>query len=142
MLHRIQHGGMFIMEEYEVRMGGSIVGRVTMSDQGLYRRICCSCRLSGEVVCRLVAVCGDTRQSIGILVPQADGFGLDTRLPAKRLPAGTVSFELEPKHSDLPGGVFVPIRADEPFAYLSRLKDSFLCFQEGVQGIIVSQSGD
>ena len=39
-------------------------------------------------------------------------------------------FELFPRNTDF-SAAFVPIISEEPFAYISRLKDSFLVIQNG-----------
>jgi hypothetical protein len=60
---------------------------------------------------------------------------LRTKLPVKKLGQGTPSFRLEPKHAALPEN-WVPVRADEPFAYLTRLQDAFLRVRDGKTGVV------
>ena len=59
------------------------------------------------------------------MVPVDGGFGLNTSLPVKRLGEGELTFSLVPKH-DKPAGKFIPISPEEPFAYIERLKKSYL----------------
>lgn len=121
---------------YSVRFGSQPVGKVQVLRQGLYYRFICRCQLSGDVVCRLRVVCGGRKESLGVVVPMDGGFGLDTKLPVKRLGEGEMEFLLIPKH-DVPQGTFVPIYPDEPFAYIQRLKDAYLARQEGQLGAVL-----
>ena len=119
---------------YQVYFGEQAVGRVQVKREGLYYRFCCRCSLSGAVVCRLVLTCGEEQVHLGILVPMGESFGLDTRVPVKRLG------ETEPEFQVLPGrvvtsGRFVPIKPEEPFAYIARLKEAFLAYQNGQAGV-------
>ncbi len=123
-------------ENYPVRFGNQSVGKVTVRKQGLYYQIRCRCQISGDVVCRLVASCGDKQEKLGVLAPIQDGFGLDTNLPVKRLGTGTPIFSLLPKH-DIGNAMFVPIYPEEPFAYIARLKDGFLTRKNGQLGMMI-----
>ena len=92
--------------------------------------------LSGDVMYRLCVSLNDRREYLGILVPVDGGFGLDTSVPIKKLGQGTPSFSLVPKTAALEG-TFVPIVPEEPFAYLSRLKNAFLAKKEGQVGAVL-----
>lgn len=74
--------------------------------------------------------------TLGILAPEGEGFGLDTRLPVKRIGEGAMEFTIVPK-CDLPEGQFVPVYPEEPFAYLNRLKDCYLACREGQVGVVI-----
>lgn len=121
---------------YAVTFGKQTVGKVQVLRQGLYYRFLCRCQLSGEVMCRLWVTCGDKRENLGLVVPVDGGFGLDTRIPAKRLGEGALAFTLIPKH-DAPEGKFVPISPEEPFAYIERLKDAYLVKKGEQIGIVI-----
>lgn len=121
---------------YGVYFGSEPVGKVQVLRQGLYYSFHCRCRLTGSVMCRLEAACGDKRESLGVLVPMDGGFGLNTRLPVKRLGEGEFRFRILPRH-DKPAEQFVPIYPEEPFAYIERLKDGFLARRDGQVGAIL-----
>ncbi len=121
---------------YPVSMGNKPVGKVLLRKQGLYYSIRCRCQLSGGVVCRLAVRCDGRQEKLGILVPMEEGFGLDTKLPAKRLGQGSLEFLLLPRHETV-NGTFVPIYPEEPFAYISRLKDGFLARKDGQLGMLI-----
>ena len=125
--------------DYGVYFGDKSVGKAQVTEQGLYYHVVCRCSLSGEVMYRLEVSCGEKRENLGVLVPGENGFGLDTRFPISRVGRGVLSFCLLPRHDPLQGSQFVPITPEEPFAYLSRLKDAFLEIQEGKKGASIPQ---
>lgn len=128
----------------EVFLGQLPAGKVQVLRQGLYYQFHCRCRLSGEDMCRLFVRCGSRKENLGIVVPMDGGFGLDTRIPVKRLGEGEMEFNLVPKHSDQTdhsGERFVPIYPEEPFSYLSRLKDAYLTHQGEQLGAMIQTKG-
>lgn len=84
-------------ETYAIVFEGAPVGTAKRQRQGLYCRFCCRCRLPDEGLYRIHAICGEIREDLGICVPMDGGFGMDKRIPAKRLGEGELSFELVPK---------------------------------------------
>ena len=129
------------MGEYELCLGKDPVGKVQVLRQGLYYRFVCHCKLSGEVVYRLIVRCGETTENLGIPVRSGNGFALDKKVPVIHLGEGEMSFLLLPK-SDRLNGTFVPIHPDEPFAYITRLQDAFFVSQGGQAGIVIKEKGD
>lgn len=123
---------------YGVNFGTQPAGKVQVQREGLYYRFTCRCQLSGEVVCRLSVQCGGKRENLGVVIPMDGGFGLDTKVPIKRLGTGTPEFSLTPKH-ELGGGTFVPIYPEEPFAYIARLKEGFLARQGEQMGVMLPE---
>ena len=93
----LRQGVIFMDETYDIVFEGVPVGTAQMQRQGLYCRFCCRCRLPDEGLYRIHAICGRTREDLGICVPMDGGFGMDKRIPAKRLGEGEMSFELVPK---------------------------------------------
>lgn len=79
-------------ENYAVMYRGEQVGKLQMQKQGLYCRIQCRCQLPGDDIYRLKMLTGDDSTHIGVLVPEGDGFLLDKKIPAKRIPSGELSF--------------------------------------------------
>ena len=121
---------------FAVYFGGQAVGKVRVSKQGLYYHFSCRCRIGTEIVCRLVVSCGEKRENLGIVVPTDGGFGLETKLPVKRLGEGRMEFLLIPKH-DVSVGQAVRVYPEEPFAYISRLKGAYLVKQKGQPYIVM-----
>ena len=124
--------------KYSVTVDGSHAGKVVIQKKGLYYHFSCRCCLPGDMLYRLVVSSGGIQENLGILVPKECGFGLDTQLPVKRIGKGQPTFFLVPKQQSL-SGIFIPIKPEEPFAYISRLKRSFLVLQNGESGIIMDK---
>ena len=123
---------------FEIKQGTGTIGKVTVERQGLYYRIACRCSLTGEVMHHLVVSSGERREDLGTLVPVDGAFGLEKRIPVKKLGEGEPEFHLLPKHSS-PDGKFIPVYPEEPFSYLSRLKDAYLETRNGQLGIIIRE---
>ncbi|MBQ7330957.1 MAG: hypothetical protein IJW94_04110 [Oscillospiraceae bacterium] len=121
---------------FDVYMGKEAAGRVTVTREGLYYRFHCRCKLSGEVMHQLMLRVGQQEMSLGILAPEKGEFGVKTRIPVKHFEKGEPCFWLAPRHKKLEG-LFVPISADEPFPYLSRLKNSYLEIRNGQMGAVI-----
>ena len=124
--------------KFSVTVCGKHAGKVLVQRQGLYYRFTCRCNLAGDIIYRLMVTCGNVRENLGILVPKEESFVLDTKLPVKSIGEGDMSFTLIPKHEAY-SGTFVPISPEEPFAYISRLKKSFLILRDGQPGIYINQ---
>lgn len=122
--------------QYAVTVCGKHAGKVLVQRHGLYYMFSCKCILSGDTIYRLVVSCGTVCESLGILVPDAGSFKLNTKLPVKRIGEGEMTFTLVPKQEPL-SDTFVRISPEEPFAYISRLKSSFLTVHHGQQGICI-----
>ena len=122
--------------QYPVYAGDRQVGKVCVLRQGLYYKFRCRCRPDGGAVCRLRVRLEGTQADLGILVPMGDGFGLDTAVPAKRFGSGVPVFRVVPK-TEKGTAAFLPVYPEEPFAYISRLKDAYLVRQGGVTGITI-----
>ena len=119
---------------YVVTRNGTSCGKVSVIRQGLYYSFQCRCILKKDDIYRLILSQDNLEESLGILVPSGDSFVLATRIPAKRLPEGEWRFHITSKRNPVPEN-FAPISPDEPFSYISRLKDSFLIYHNGQLGI-------
>ena len=119
-------------------MGDKTIGTAAVGREGLYYRIRCRCDLSGETVCRVLVRCGSREESLGILVPQDGSFGLETRIPVKKVGEGKLSFSLAPKHRSVEG-IFVPLSPEEPFRYIAMLKKAYLAKRDGRIGLIIKE---
>lgn len=79
-------------ENYAVMYRKEQVGKLQMQKQGLYCRLQCRCQLPGDDIYRLRMLAGEDSTHIGVLVPEGDGFVLDKKIPAKRIPSGQLNF--------------------------------------------------
>ena len=125
-------------QQFPVTINGKVVGKVLLQRQGLYYCFFCRCNLSGNIIYRLIVTCDTVRENLGILVPQGNAFILNTKVPVKRIGEGHMTFILVSKH-DNSNGIFIPISPEEPFAYISRLKNSFLVLRDGTHGICIEK---
>lgn len=124
------------MEElYDIMLAGESIGAATVSREGLYYKFCCRCHLTGDVIYRLSVSCGSKTVDLGVCVPVDNGFGIETRVPVKQLGEGKLSLSAVPKHQQLRGR-FVPICADEPFDYITRLQQAYLEVRGEQMGIV------
>ena len=123
---------------YEISQGAKPIGSVTVQRQGLYYHFSGRCVLTGDVVCKIVVKCADKQENLGVLVPMDGKFGIEKKLPVKRLGEGTPQFRILPKHEKMEGK-FVPIYPEEPFSYMAKLKDAFLAHQAGQLGIVIRE---
>lgn len=123
---------------YEIMKGSSTVGQVTVERQGLYYHFVCRCGLMDKEIYRLMVSCNGNWENLGTLIP-LDGFlKLEKRIPVKRLGAGTPEFFLTTKDR-VPKGKFVPVYPEEPFSYMSRLKNAYLERREGQLGLVIRE---
>lgn len=122
--------------EYAVYMGNERVGSAAVTREGLYYRISCRCRLSGTVPCR-IAVTGEKEVDMGLCVPQGDEFGIEKRIPIKKIGEGELRFQVLPRHQ-VSKGIFVAISPEEPFRYIARLKDAYLARRNGQIGLTIT----
>ncbi len=127
---------------YEVRMGDKAVGQASLRREGLYYHISCRCTLPGKEMYRLILGCGSKREDLGVCVPMEGQFGVDKKIPCKRLREGTPEFRLRPKidQMDAPGK-FIPVYPEEPFAYIRRLEKAYLACQDGQLGVMIPEQG-
>ncbi len=63
-------------------------------------------------------------------------FHLDTRVAQKKLGEEQLRFYVRPDGVQ-PDEFFAPIRPEEPFAYLSRLKDAYLARKDEQIGVMM-----
>ena len=126
-------------QEYFIRSGEETIGMVMVQRQGLYYRICCKSKLTGAVRYKLMVSCGNNTVDLGICVPLEEGFGVNTRIPVKRLGEGPLTFQLTPKHHMLLAQ-FVPVSNEEPFGYIRYLQNAHLAKQDGRMGIVFTEA--
>ena len=126
---------------YKVYIGCDEIGTVNLQKDGLYYRINCVCKLSGQVICCLVATSDTCRVNLGTLIPQNGFFQLKTSLPIKKLTGRDIRFAVEPKHPQQMHS-FVTIRAEEPFLYLERLSQACLSIKNDVIGVVFLNDTD
>ena len=121
---------------YDIFRGGERIGKADVCREGLYYRFRCACDLSGAVIYRITVTCGEKEVNLGIPIPSADAFYLNTKIAASRLGQGRPSFRAVPRHPQKEG-MWVPISPEEPFGYLHRLKNAVPEIRDGIMGIYI-----
>ena len=87
-------------------------------------------------MCKVQVRWGENSRQLGILAPKNGMFCLETKIPKKIFDSEAVRFEVIP-HLRREPGQFVPIRPEEPFAYLSRLRKAHMERRDGQAGIVL-----
>ena len=128
-----------MLQEYPAFFGNEEIGKVFVERLGLYYGICCRCTLTGSVRLKLMAECGENRVDLGLCVPQGSLFGVNTKIPIKRLGEGKLQFHLIPKLQKIDGR-FVAVSPNEPFAYIRQLQNAHLARQDGHLGIALAEN--
>ena len=85
--------------------------------------------MSSDVMHNLVVSCGDKQESLGVMIPFGQEFGLDTKIAMKRLGQGELAFKIMPKRGKVEE--YVPLSPEEPFGYIRRLREVYLVRQNG-----------
>lgn len=84
-------------DAYEIQYQGKTVGTVRTQKQGLYHCFHCRCTLPDEGMYRIHAIAGDKWEDLGICIPVEGKFGMDKKVPLKRLGEGKLAFQLVEK---------------------------------------------
>lgn len=126
------------MKEYTILLGTQNVGQAQVRRDGLYYDFYCRCRFSGDVIMKIAVSCGEKTEILGTPVPQGKDFVLHKKMPVKYFGEGEFGFRAVPKQAQL-DGFFVPIRPEEPFSYLNRLKNARLQRRDGVLGVALRE---
>lgn len=122
---------------YEVFRKGETVGRCSVTREGLYYCFSCSCRMLEGDIHRLWLECGKKTIDLGVLAPMHGGMGLRKKLPVKQIAEAQPKFFADvrqPKREK-----FIPIYPDEPFKYLSRIKNSYYAERDGKIGVAIKE---
>lgn len=115
---------------YAVGLGEEKIGTVRLTRWGLYYEISCCCRPVGAQMLELVAQGNGWQEKLGLLAPADGGLRLDRRIPVKRLGEGELTFFVLPR--EWMQQLQIPIRPEEPFAYLQQLHNAYLV-QDGAE---------
>ncbi len=128
-----------MQSEYLIYLGSSPVGKAEVHRKGLYYHISCECCLQGEVMHNVWLTCGEKETNLGLCIPEGNSFILRKSIPIKTVGDGQMEFRVRPRHKSV-AEKFVPIRADEPFAYLESLNSAILEKRGEIQGIVIPEA--
>ena len=123
---------------HPILMDGIEIGQANVERQGLYYHISCHCSLEPGFY-RIWMCCSGTNEQLGICVLQENRFGLEKRIPVKRIvdgiPVFTVTSTEENTESE-----FVKISTEEPFGWLEYIPDAKLQVKNGVVGVMIKKN--
>lgn len=126
---------------YPILFGDQRVGQASVTRRGLYYHFSCRLQLTGEVIFRVEVCRGEGWENLGIPVPEGRAFVLNKAVPVNRLGTEKLIFRVVPKHSK-GREIFVPIHPEEPFAYLSRLKNAYMQRRGEEIGVVIREPGE
>lgn len=129
------------MRYYDVYLDQRVVGKAEVEEEGLYYRIRCQCELHGEEIYKLMISTGAEPVLIGVCAPQGRFFGLDRKIPIKRVGKEIRMFYVVLREEET-CGIFVPLSADRPFDAMENLCNARFRIRDGVPGLVISQQGD
>ena len=121
---------------YKILLEDEPIGEAIVRRKGLYYQFYCNCHLQSEVIYRVNVSCGGIHESLGILVPTGNTYGLTKMLPAKQFADGIPEFWLAPRHQT-DRELHIDIYPEEPFAYITRLENAYLDIKSGKTAIVV-----
>ncbi len=136
LLHRVQQGVIFVLGEYPVFFAGSQVGKASVTQEGMFWRVRCQCKASADVPFAIQANWGTETLDLGLCAKSGEELTLTTRINRKKTPQGRPVFRMFAKHRNI-ADLFAPIRPEEPFAYISKLKDAYLICKGDQKGIMI-----
>ena len=117
--------------DYPVYLGENKFGTAKVSREGLYYRIRCICDRTDSTPLRIKAK-AEHSVDLGLCVPVGDCYGVEVRIPIKRLGSGALHFFVEKKETS---EEWISISQDEPFMHIARLKNAYLLTRNGKPGI-------
>ncbi len=126
--------------EFHVRLGDKVVGKARVERSGLYYLIRIRCDIGREIMHKILVRCGTKEENLGTLIPLDGQFGVDVKLPVKKVGEGDMDFLVLPRHGEL-GRKLVPLSPEEPVRYITRLKNSYLERRGSEVGIMIEEAG-
>lgn len=125
---------------YDIHIGNDVIGQVKVSREGLYYRFHAVCQLKSGSIFQLEGQWGEKTCRIGILIPEGNQFCLNTKIPAKQFPTSKPIFCAVPRHAW--GNHEIPVYPDEPFLYLSKIKNAYMIKRNERAYIVIKNSPD
>ena len=121
------------MKQYNVYRNEQAVGSVEMETQGLYYLIRCFCEPCDDMV-RLIDKCEKGDVAIGICGPAAWGYGIERKVPLKKLGSNGHTFRLENIHRTKEA--FFTIQQNGEFELPEDLEKCRFSLREGIAGLV------
>lgn len=114
----------------------SIIGKVDISQEGLYYRVKCRCHLPKEKQYVFCLATEKEELSLGICIPVSEEFGINTRFPQKKLPGTVIKAFIRPKEQEKTR-VFIPLEVGKPFPDIRQLMKYRIGLEAGQIGVYI-----
>ncbi len=124
-------------EVYPIIGANKSVGTAEVSAEGLYYRIDCYCTQEAIPPQRILVQSDTASVDLGICVSMAGEFVIHTRIAAKKLGQGALSFRLYSPSTDK--ATFYNLDSDAPFPYITALKKVRFAVQGGKAGLWIEK---
>lgn len=123
--------------KYPVLDGNEVIGWVIVSRQGLYYCIQCRCTMIRKEVYKLQAVMEGQVHHVGVLIPVGEKFGLDTKIPVKKMNQKISGFIVVCDNDTLKD-LFVPVSSEKAFPDLTYLKEARFQRRGNEIGVVIN----
>lgn len=120
---------------YAVCLNEQKVGTATLIRCGLYYEVTSRCAVSEKQMFHLLMELGNVVEDMGLLIPVNGALELKRRISVKRIGEGQPSFFL--RNRSEASQHFVPVKPEEEFPYLHRLKDAAFIVHNGQTGVVL-----
>ena len=128
-----------MLQTCEILKDGKPVGEAFVHHEGLYYRIQCICDCSVRPPFRIAVESVECGTDLGLCVPTEHGFGLHTRVPAKRIGSPPLRFTIVPDKENHKNGPFIPVDPMKPFPYIQKLRNARFTTEHGKAGIVIEE---
>lgn len=126
------------MDTYQISNGEQIIGVAQVSQEGLYYKIFCRCKLPMNGIHRVYVSNNGVERDLGICVPNGEEFILEKKVPIKHIGQGELKF-LAGKKSGKERVNKVPICRDKPFGAMKAIRRGRFAIYDGNFYIVFPQ---
>lgn len=121
---------------YDVYYRNRVFGRLYMEVNGLYYKISFQFK-SVDKVLRLIDRCDNGDISVGICAQTQKGFGIEKKIPVKRLGIGAHHFELVPAECNA-DAYFIELFEEKNCEAVTQLENARFCLRNGKPGLMIT----
>lgn len=126
---------------FEIFDKKTCVGSAQIQQEGMYYRICCTCKIPKDGIHRIIVSDGENEVDLGICVPSGEKFMLTSRIPMKRLKGESRTFQLVKQGESRTNAEEkreVPVAAGKPFPNLDELENAYFKNDDGNPVVVIN----
>lgn len=113
--------GAIDLKTFEIIHNQQVVGKATVTVEGLYYQISCCCKMPDKSIYRIYARTDKETKDLGVCIPSGDSFVLAKKIPIKQICIENSSFQICEMNSQHDSQA-VPVYNDKPFLYIDKLE--------------------